>query len=88
MDTFGIILILTYITRIRYSRLSRKPDHESDRRGGIVWGCLREGHDFREYARVSVSPVDYSYESDTLSSKVHYDVHLLSNISRRIIIDI
>ena len=28
--------------------------------------------------RVSVSPVDYSYESDTLSSKVHYDVHLLS----------
>ena len=28
--------------------------------------------------RVSVSPVDYSYESDTLSSEVHYDVHLLS----------
>ena len=28
--------------------------------------------------RVSVSPVDYSYESDTLSSKVHYDVRLLS----------
>lgn len=33
---------------------------------------------FGNTVRVSVAPVEYSYESDSLSAQVHYDVHLLS----------
>ena len=47
--------------------------------GVTVWVYL-EGEDLvnTNAIKVSVFPVEYSYESDTLSMDVHYDVRLLS----------
>ena len=47
--------------------------------GVTVWAYL-EGEDLvnTNAIKVSVFPVEYSYESDTLSMDVHYDVRLLS----------